>query len=134
MWLEKFNKKKIEKVKKLTFNFADIKKGQKMLISSPKSISNYIKKIPIGKRRTIIQMRDSLAKKAKAEKTCPVSTGIFLRIAIEASLEEQKKDKLKKPSLPFWRIIDENTPILKKLSISKTMLRKYCKSETNEKN
>ena len=36
-------------------------------------------------------MRNALAKKAKANKTCPVSTGIFLRIAIEASLEEQSK-------------------------------------------
>ena len=35
-------------------------------------------------------MRDALAKKAKADKTCPVSTGIFLS-AIESSLEEQKK-------------------------------------------
>ena len=26
-------------------------------------------------------MRNALAKKAKANKTCPVSTGIFLRIA-----------------------------------------------------
>ncbi|WP_440932362.1 hypothetical protein [Candidatus Pelagibacter sp.] len=134
MWQERFNKEKKEKIKKLTFNFADIKKGQKMLVSSPKSISKYIKKIPSGKKRTVIQMRDALAKKAKADKTCPVSTGIFLRIAIEASLEEQKKEKLKKPNLPFWRIIDENTPILKKLSISKTMLRKYYKSELNEKN
>ena len=134
MWQERFNKENKEKIKKLTFNFADIKKGQKMLVSSPKSISKYIKKIPSGKKRTVIQMRDALAKKAKADKTCPVSTGIFLRIAIEASLEEQKKEKLKKPNLPFWRIIDENTPILKKLSISKTMLRKYYKSELNEKN
>ena len=134
MWQERFNKEEKEKIKKLTFNFADIKKGQKMLVSSPKSISKYIKKIPSGKKRTVIQMRDALAKKAKADKTCPVSTGIFLRIAIEASLEEQKKEKLKKPNLPFWRIIDENTPILKKLSISKTMLRKYYKSELNEKN
>ena len=134
MWQEKFKKEKKEKIKKLTFNFADIKKGQKMLVSSPKSISTYIKKIPSGKKRTIIQMRDALAKKAKADKTCPVSTGIFLRIAIESSLEEQKKEKLKKPNLPFWRIIDENNPILKKLSISKSILRKYCKSELNEKN
>ena len=134
MWQEKFNKEKKEKIKKLTFNFADVKKGQKMLVSSPKSISTYIKKIPSGKKRTIIQMRDALAKKAKADKTCPVSTGIFLRIAIESSLEEQKKEKLKKPNLPFWRIIDENNPIFKKLSISKSMLRKYCKSELNEKN
>ena len=134
MWLEKFNKEKREKIKRLTFNFADIKKGQKMLISSPKSISNYIKKIPTGKKRTLIQMRDALAKKAKADKTCPVSTSIFLRIAVEASIEVQKQQKLKKPRLPFWRIIDENMPIFKKLSISKSMLNKYKRSEINEKN
>ena len=133
MWQEKFNKEKKEKIKKLTFNFADIKKGQKMLVSSPKSISKYIKKFPLEKKDCNTNER-CIGKKRKADKTCPVSTGIFLRIAIEASLEEQKKEKLKKPNLPFWRIIDENTPILKKLSISKTMLRKYYKSELNEKN
>ena len=134
MWLEKFNKDKKEKIKRLKFNFADIKKGQKMLVSSPKSIFDYIKKIPVGKKRTISQMRVSLAKKAKADKTCPVSTGIFLRIAVEASIEEQKKQKLKMPKLPFWRIIDENMPIFEKLSISKSMLNKYKRSEINEKN
>jgi len=88
--------------------------------------------IPIVKK--LIQMQDALAKRAKADKTCPVSTGIFLRIAVEASIEEQKKQKLKKPKLPFWRIIDENMPIFKKLSISKSMLNKYKRSEFNEKN
>ena len=63
MWLEKFNKDKKEKIKKLTFNFADIKKGQKMLVSSPKSISKYIKKIPQekndskGKRKNFSHIR-----------------------------------------------------------------------------
>ena len=112
MWLEKFNKDKKEKIKKLTFNFADIKKGQKMLVSSPKSISNYIKKIPIGKKRTLIQMRDALAKRAKADKTCPVSTGIFLRIAVEASIEEQKKTKIKKKLTGLAKIASLTTSSL----------------------
>ena len=68
----------------------------------------------------------SLAKKAKAN--CPVSTGIFLRIAIEASLEEQIKKKTKKPKLPFWRIIDEKSPIAK-ISISKKLLKAYKNQE-----
>ena len=49
-------------------------------------------------------------------------------------LKQQKKQKLKRPKLPFWRIIDENMPIFKKLSISKSMLNKYKRSEFNEKN
>ena len=45
---QKARKDKKEKIKKLTFNFADIKKGQKMLVSSPKSISKYIKKYTLN--------------------------------------------------------------------------------------
>ncbi len=51
------------------------------------------------------------------------------RIAIEASLEEQIKKKTKKPKLPFWRIIDEKSPIAKKLSISKKLLKAYKNQE-----
>ena len=35
-------------VKVLEKNFSDMKAGQKMLISSPEVISNYISKIPVG--------------------------------------------------------------------------------------
>ena len=120
MWIEKFNKPYKEKIKKLTFNFADIKKGETMLVSSPSSIAKFIKKIPKGKKKTVVEMRNALAKKAKANKTCPVSTGIFLRIAIEASLEEQRKKKLKKPNLPFGELL------MKKLQLQKNYL--YLKS------
>ena len=130
MWTEKFNKQYKEKIKKLTINFADIKKGETMLVSSPVSIAKYIKKIPKGKKKTVNEMREALAKKAKANKTCPVSTGIFLRIAVEASLEEQSKKKLKKPKLPFWRIIDEKSTIAKKLTISKKLLKAYKSQES----
>ena len=71
MWIAKFNKPYKEKIKKLTFNFADIKKGETMLVSSPSSIAKYIHKIPKGKKKTVIEMREALAKKAKANKTCP---------------------------------------------------------------
>tara|TARA_B100000427_G_C15301389_1_gene504169 strand:- start:251 stop:619 length:369 start_codon:yes stop_codon:yes gene_type:complete len=109
MWIAKFNKPYKEKIKKLTFNFADIKKGETMLVSSPSSIAKYIHKIPKGKKKTVIEMREALAKKAKANKTCPVSTGIFLRIAIEASLEEQiKKKKLKNQNFLFGELLTKN--------------------------
>ena len=50
MWIAKLNKPYKEKIKKLTFNFADIKKGETMLVSSPVSIARYIKKIPKGSK------------------------------------------------------------------------------------
>ena len=55
MWIEKFNKPYKEKIKKLTFNFADIKKGETMLVSSPLSIAKFIKKIPKGKKRQLLK-------------------------------------------------------------------------------
>ena len=39
------------KVKILEKNFSDLKAGQKMLISSPEKIAEYIKKIPEGDLR-----------------------------------------------------------------------------------
>jgi len=113
---EKFNKNYVEVVKVIKKDFSDLKCGDKMLISSPRSIAQYIKIIPYGKEKTIKIMRQELAKFANADNTCPLTTGIFLRIAIEASLETQNGDK---PELPFWRVINERSPIAKKLSISK---------------
>tara|TARA_B100001123_G_scaffold365507_1_gene424539 strand:+ start:31 stop:426 length:396 start_codon:yes stop_codon:yes gene_type:complete len=113
---EKFNKKYVEVVKVIEKDFSDLKRGDKMLISSPRSISKYIKTIPYGKEKTIKLMRRELAKFSNADNTCPLTTGIFLGIAIEASLETQNLDK---PDLPFWRVINERSPITKKLPISK---------------
>ena len=50
---EKFNRNYVEAVKPLEKNFSDMKAGQIMLISSPKSIANYIKNIPYGAERNI---------------------------------------------------------------------------------
>ena len=58
---EKFNKNYVEEVKILEKSFSDMKAGQRMLISSPKSIANYIKNIPYGAERNIKDMRLELA-------------------------------------------------------------------------
>ena len=50
---EKFNKEYIEIVKVLEKDFSDMKSGERMLISSPKSIANYIKKIPYGNQSNV---------------------------------------------------------------------------------
>ncbi len=124
--IEKFNKEYFETVKVIQKNFSDMKVGQKMLISSPKSIAKFIKQIPFGKQSNIRNMRFYLAKRANADNTCPLTTGIFLRIAIEASLEEAKS---KTPNLPFWRLINQNSPISKKLSISSNYISNMRKLE-----
>ena len=84
-----------------------MKAGQRMLISSPESICTYITKIPKAQIRTTKEMRLDLSKQAGAANTCPVSTRIFMRKAIEAHKDE----------IPYWRLIDEHHPVVKKLNL-----------------
>ena len=123
---EKFNKKFTEVVKIIEKNFADLKSGDKMLISSPRSIANNIAKIPYGTENSVKLMRLELAENANADNTCPLTCGIFLKIAIEASLEQSNGAK---PDLPFWRVIDRNSTLIKKLPISEKYLTELRASE-----
>ena len=122
----KFNKKYTEVVKTIEKNFADLKAGEKMLISSPKSIANYIAKIPFGTEKSVKLMRRELAENANADNTCPLTCGILLRIAIEASIEQSNEAK---PDLPFWRVIDRNSSLIKKIPISEKYLTELRTSE-----
>ena len=48
---EKFNKKYTEVVETIEKNFTDLKTGEKMLISCPRSITNYIVKNTLWNRK-----------------------------------------------------------------------------------
>lgn len=111
--VEKYNRTYDEVVKVLDKNFSDLKVGEKMLISSPKSVADCIRKIPAGSQKTLKELRIDLADKAGADNTCPITTGIFLRIAVEAHMEEP--DAV--PEIPYWRVIDEKHGLLAKLNI-----------------
>ena len=63
-----------------------------MLIVFPSIVDKYTKSVHLGKFIDLSRMRDDLAQKYKADKTCPLTTGIFLRIVAEASYEEYKAD------------------------------------------
>ena len=74
------------------------------------------KKIPKGSYLNIKELRRELALKAGADNTCPVTTGIFLRMAIE-----QNKDDV---NFPYWRVVDEKHPVVKKLNLDKNQIKK----------
>ena len=103
-------------IKVLDKGFSDISAGDKMLISSPEKIADFIYAIPKGSFFTIKELRRGLALKAGADKTCPVTTGIFLRMAIE-----QNKDDV---NFPYWRVIDEKHPVVKKLNLDRNLIQK----------
>lgn len=49
------------------------------------------------------QIRKRLAKDFKADVTCPITTGIFVRIAAEAAEEDRRGGR--KQITPYWRVI-----------------------------
>ena len=87
-----------------------------MLIASPSIINDYVKSLPYGKFVEPSTMRENLAKKYKADKTCPVTTGIFLRIVSEASYEEYRSGYDLETIAPFWRIVKLNSKLAGKLA------------------
>jgi len=122
----KFNKSIEPKIKKLDFNFTDMKKGELMLISTPKDIVKFIKKIPPRKKYNFKDIRLKLAKKSKANNTCPVTFGIFLRLAIEYSILEAKYLKLKHPNFPFFLFVyDKKSNVYKKIKNFENLLSKF---------
>lgn len=128
-WQEKFNTGKEPVVKLLTFNFAGLKTGTTMLVSSPKEINEFIRKIPAGKSITIDEMRAALAKKHKADATCPASTPIFLRVISEAAFEEIQAGKSFDEVTPFWRVVHPESNLAQKLECGVDLIRLLRKKE-----
>ena len=100
-WIEKLNVPIEIKIKKIEKGFADILPGSKMLVVNPKIIDDYIKKIPYGKNINLTKIREDLSKKYNVDKTCPVSTGIFLRIVSESSFENFQNGEKIENITPF---------------------------------
>ena len=121
-WLDKLNEKKEPKIKRIEIDFADIPSGSNMLIATPKIIDKYIKEIGFGKRIDTKTLRKDLAIEHNADYTCPVTTGIFLRIVAEANYEKLHQGKQLDEITPFWRVIEPNSALAKKLTFGQEFL------------
>jgi alkylated DNA nucleotide flippase Atl1 len=77
-----------------------------MLIPTPKLVDELIRKIPKGKLATVSELRRKLAADFKADVTCPLTTGIFVRIAAEAAEEDRTHGR--KRVTPYWRVVKDD--------------------------
>jgi hypothetical protein len=129
-WTDKVNDPAKEiQIKKLDKDFADMPAGAKMLIATPKIIDEYIRHIPKGKSGSLAAMRKDLASEYGADYTCPVTSGIFLRIVSEAAHEQIEKGTPISKVAPFWRVVDEKSALSKKLSFGAEFVLKQRKKE-----
>lgn len=112
-WQQKFDSKPKPDIKVIDKDFWGQQAGDRMLIPTPKLIQEYIDQAE-SKQLDLVQMRKDLAAANDADFTCPMTTGIFLRIVAELNLEKMAAGE--KHITPFWRIIDPKSPLAKKLS------------------
>jgi alkylated DNA nucleotide flippase Atl1 len=75
------------------------------VIPAPREVDEIMKKVPKGKLITINQIREILAKRHNATIGCPITTGIFARIAAGAADEEAKEGG--KNITPYWRTLKQ---------------------------
>ena len=77
-----------------------------MLIPTPKLVDELIRKVPKGKLATVSELRRKLASDFKADVTCPLTTGIFVRIAAEAAEEDRALGRNR--VTPYWRVVKDD--------------------------
>ena len=77
-----------------------------MLIPTALEVDAMIRKIPRGQVRTLAQIRRRLARWHNVDVTCPLVTGIFLRIVAEAAEEDRLAGR--QEITPYWRLVRDD--------------------------
>lgn len=128
-WTEKLHSKRPPSVETLERPMMGMPAGTRLYIATPMIIKTHVDAIPKGSTTTIAEIRESLAKENGADATCPLTTGIFLRIVAEHSFEEMNAGKTADDVTPFWRAIDPKSPLAKKFSGGPELLRSLRERE-----
>ena len=128
-WREKFDDKRPREVKSAPKDFADIKAGQLMLLTTPRDVAALVQSVPKGHEIDIKALRAGLAREAGAEIACPVVTGIHLRTVAEVAGEELEAGVPARSVVPVWRIVGPKTAIWKKLEHGRAQFLKLRQSE-----
>jgi hypothetical protein len=114
-WSEKLACDATAEVKVAPKDFADIKAGQRMLLTTAKDVAAAIKVVPKGQQLDMKSLRAALAKKHGADIACPVVTGIQLRTVAEAVGEQLDAGIPPAKVVPVWRALGPKSPSWKKL-------------------
>ena len=128
-WNEKLTDAPAPHVSVLKKSFGGVQAGETMFIASPLMVRDYMRAIPRGERRTILQMRKQFAERSGAQATCPLTASLFARIAAEAACEDMAKGEQASAVTPFWRLIDPDSAIGKKLSCGPDFIREMRAAE-----
>ena len=105
-WRAKLHKPVLAKLVRVPDGMAKRLGHGMMLIPTALEVNAMIRKIPCGQVSTLAQIRSRLAHWHNADVTCPLVTGIFLRIVAEAAEEDRLAGK--QDITPYWRVVRED--------------------------
>jgi alkylated DNA nucleotide flippase Atl1 len=105
-WREKMHNPNLPKVVEIPPNMQKRLGAGTMLVPSPKEVDACIRTVHKGSVTTVTQIRKFLAGKYSVDATCPLTTGIFIRIAAEAAEEDASKGKTR--ITPYWRVVKDD--------------------------
>jgi len=108
-WCEKLEIAKPRKIVDIPAHMERTIGPGKLLIPTPLDVDALIRRIPKGRVMTTGELRTELAHNFGADTTCPMCTGMFIRIVAEAS-EERGRNKA-----PYWRVIANDGKLNPKL-------------------
>ena len=77
-----------------------------MLFPTPMLVAEEMGKIPKGQLMTISEFRNRMARRFKADLSCPLMSGIFYNLVAGATEEDLAEGK--PPLAPYWRVILDN--------------------------
>jgi alkylated DNA nucleotide flippase Atl1 len=74
-----------------------------VVIPAPREVDALMRHVPKGKLTTINDLREILAVRHGATMACPITTGLFARIAAEAAAEDEESGR--SDITPYWRTL-----------------------------
>ena len=111
-WREKLEREDHSKIIEIPSRMTRRFGSGTMLIPKPLEVDAVIRETGKGSLITQSQIRERLARQNKADVTCPITTGIFIRIAAEAAEEDLLNGK--KRITPYWRVVRDDGSLMEK--------------------
>jgi hypothetical protein len=84
----------------------DPRHGGRLLLPTPLLLAEEIAAVPRGSTLTVSQLRARLAHRKGADRTCPLMTGIFIKILAGVVAEDLAQRR--RPRWPVWRLVADN--------------------------
>ena len=105
-WREKLEREDHSKIVQIPTSMEKRFGSGTMFIAKPIEVDALIRMTKKGMLITVAQIRSKLARDHNTDTTCPLTTGIFVRIAAETAEEDAQNGK--KRITPYWRVVRDD--------------------------